>query len=137
MLEISTRNLLNLSQHGENRGLDQCLHAQLYCSMNARNNRGTCRKDEKERERWFFLVAFHGRKCIRGRCPLSSPRNEQRGDLCSIGLMSVHVSRRGYQGQIVVVVMHRLDQLPLVVRLPLENDLSWIVLLDEIYRACL
>lgn len=51
--------------------------------------------------------------------------------------MSVHVSRRGYQGQIVVVVMHQLDQLPLVVRLPLENDLSWIVLLDEIYRACL
>lgn len=33
--------------------------------------------------------------------------------------------------------MHRLDQLPLVVRLPLENDLSWIVLADEIYRACL
>lgn len=54
MFEISTRNLLNLSQHGENRGLDQCLHAQLYCSMNARNNRRTCRKDEKERERDGF-----------------------------------------------------------------------------------
>lgn len=27
------------------------------------------------------------------------------------------------------------DQLPLVVRLPVENDLSWIVLADEIYRA--
>lgn len=69
MLEISTRNLLNLSQHGENRGLDQCLHAQLYCSMNARNNRGTCRKDEKERE-MVFPRCFSRKKVYPWEVPL-------------------------------------------------------------------
>lgn len=72
-----------------------------------------------------------------GWCLLSSSRYRATEGRKGVGLISVHVSRRGYQGQIAVVVMHRLDQLPLVVRLPLENDLSWIVLVDEIYRACL